>query len=79
MVNKYLVNMFFIIENNSKQVIILLNDMKLIIHAIEKLEINSVMKKNTTISSVETNIKKLHIHSDLHVIYKQNVYYDKQD
>ena len=69
--NKYIAKGLFIIENNSKQLNILPNDVKLITHAIDKLEIDFVMKKNTAISSVENTIKKLHIQSDLNFIYKK--------
>ena len=69
--NNYIAKGLFIIENNSKQLNILLNDVKLITHAIDKLEIDFVMKKNTAISSVENTIKRLHIQSDLNFIYKE--------
>ena len=69
--NKYIAKGLFIIENNSKQLNILPNDVKLITHAIDKLEIDFVMKKYTAISSVENTIKKLHIQSDLNFIYKK--------
>ena len=48
--NKYLEKGFFMIENDSKQSIMIQNNMKLIIHAIEKLETDFVMKKNKAIS-----------------------------
>ena len=34
--------------------------------------------KNTLISSIENTIKKLHVQSDLRLIYKKNLYNDKQ-
>ena len=52
--------------------------MKLIIHAIDILKTYLVMKKNTVISSVSNTINKFHIQSDLHFIYKQNLYNDEQ-
>ena len=78
LVNNYLAKGFFIIEKNSKQLIILLNDVKLRVHAIEQLETYFVTAKNTEISSVENTINKLHIQSDFHFIYKKNLYYNKQ-
>ena len=36
-------------------------------------------EKNKAIYSVSNTIKKLHIQSDFHFIYKQNFYHDKQD
>ena len=55
------------------------NDVILIIHAIEKLETYFVIAKNEAISSVANTVQKLHIQSDLHLIYKQNFYHDKQN
>ena len=52
--------------------------MKLRINAIDQLETDIVMKKNTAIYSVAKTVKKLHIQSDLHLIYKQEFYKDKQ-
>ena len=77
--NCYLAKALFISENNSKQLSILPNDVKLIIHTIEQLETDFVMAKNIAIPSVENTINKLHIHTDLYFIYKQHFYYDKQD
>ena len=78
LVNNYLEKGIIIIEKNSKQLISLLNDVKLIINEIDKLEIYLVMAKNIEISSVANTIKKLHIQSDLHFIHKKNLYHDKQ-
>ena len=52
--------------------------MKLRIHAIDQLE-KTFMAKNTAMSSVANSIKKLYIQIDLHLIYKQSFYRDKQD
>ena len=71
LVNNYLVKGLFIIENDSKQLIILSNDVKLIIHVIDQLETDFIVAKNTAISSVEKNIKKFHIQSDLNLNYKK--------
>ena len=68
--NNHLAKGLFIIENKYKQLSMLLNDVKLTIHAIEQLETYFVMKKNTAIYSVAKTIKKLHIQSDLHLMYK---------
>ena len=53
--------------------------MKLRICAIYQLETYFVMAKTTAISSVSKTINKLHIQSNLHLIYKQNFCHDKQD
>ena len=37
------------------------------------------MAKNTAIYLIANTIKKFHIQSNLHLIYKQNLYYDKKD
>ena len=55
------------------------NDVKLRVHVIEQLETDFVMAKNTAIYSVPNTIEKLHIQSDLHLIYKQKFCHDKQD
>ena len=52
--------------------------MKLRIRVIGQLETDFAMAKNTAISSVAKTINKLYIQSNLHFIYKQNFYYDKQ-
>ena len=79
LVNKYLAKRFLIIENNSNQLISPSNDSKLRIHAIDQLETDLVMKKNTAIFSVANTIKKLHIMSNLQSINRQNFYQHKQD
>ena len=61
LVNKYLEKGFFIIEKNSNQLSILLNDLKLRINAIEKLEIYFVIAKNTAIYSVANTIREPNI------------------
>ena len=78
LVNKYLAKWLFIIEKESQKLSILLNEVKLTIHAIDQLETYFVVAKITAISSVSNTIKKLHIHSDLNSIYKQNFYNYKQ-
>ena len=74
LVNNYLSNRFLIIEHNSKQLISRPNDVKLIIYAIDQIEIDFVDTKNTAISSVANTMNKFHIQSDLHFIYKKNLY-----
>ena len=78
LVNNYLAKGFVIFENNSKQLSSLLNDVKLRIHVIDKLETDFVVAKNTEISSVANTKNKFHIQSDLHLIYKQKFYHDKE-
>ena len=79
LVNIYLEKGFFIIEHNSKELSSILNIFNLIIHAIDHKESDFVMARSTAISSVANTINKLHMQSDLHLIYKQKFYHDKQD
>ena len=59
--NKYLAKGFYIIEQESKQLIMLPNDAKLRIYMIDQLETYFVMAKNEAILSVSNTIKTLHI------------------
>ena len=54
------------------------NDMKLIIHVIDSLYTDSVVKKNKAISSVANTIKIFHIHKNMQLLNKQDLYKDKQ-
>ena len=78
LVNYYLEKGFYIIANNSKQLSITSNDVKLRIHAIDKLKTDYVMAKTTAIYLVANIKKELNIQSDLYFIYKQNFYHDKK-
>ena len=78
MVNKYLAKLFYVIENDSKQLSMLTNDVKLRINVIDQLDTDFVMKNNTEISSVVNTIKKLHIQKNIYSIYKQEFYKDKK-
>ena len=50
-----------IIEQNTKQLSFIPNDVKLIIHLIDQLKIDYVMVKNKTIYAIANTIKKLNI------------------
>ena len=63
--------MFFIIENKSKQLSSLPNDVKLRIHSIDQLEKYFLCKKTQQFSSIENTMKKSHIQSNLHLIYRK--------
>ena len=78
LVNYYLEKGFFIIKNNSNQLSSVPNDAKLIIHAIGQQKTDIVMVKTTAISSVASTIKKFHIKSYFHLVYKQYLYHDKE-
>ena len=55
------------------------NDLKLIIIVIDKLDKTFVMAKNKAIYSVANTINKLYIQKYMHLIYKQDLYKDKQE
>ena len=54
------------------------NDVKLRINVIYQLDTYFVMAKNKAIYSVANTIKQLHINKNIHLIYKQEFYNDKQ-
>ena len=78
LVNNYLAKGFCMIENYSKQNSMLPNDVKLIIHLIDKMDTDFVMTKNKAISSVAITIKKFHIQENMHLVYKQDFYKDRK-
>ena len=55
------------------------NYVKLRINLIDKMDTDFFMAKNKSISSVANTIKKLHIQINMHFIYKQDYYKDKQE
>ena len=57
----------------------ILNYVKLRVCTIGQLEKDFVMEKSTSISSVANTIKKMHTQSDFHLIFKKNLYCDKQN
>ena len=76
--NNYLAKRLFIIEKGSKNLSILPNDVKLILHVIDQLEIDFITAKNTSISIVENTINKFHIQYNLHFIRQQDFNKDTQ-
>ena len=79
LINNYLAKGFYIIKKVSKQLSLLPNDVKVIINLIDQMETYFVMAKNKAIYFVENTIKKLHIQKNIHLIYKQDYYWDKQE
>ena len=71
LLNNYLAKGFYIIEKYSKQKIMLPNDVKLRIHVIDQMDTDFVMAKNISISAVVNTTKQLHIHKDMHLVYKK--------
>ena len=78
MVNNHLAKGFYIIEKGTKQNIMLPDYFKLRINLIDKLDAYFVMAKNEAISALANTIKQLHIVKYMHMIYKQDLYNDKQ-
>ena len=67
-INNYLFKGFSIIEQNTKQLSFIPNDVKLIINMINQLDTDYVMVNNRAISAVTNTIKQLHIHKNMHII-----------
>ena len=55
------------------------NNVKLRINPIDQMDTDFLMAKNKAISSVANTTKKLHIQKNMHLIYKQEYYKDKQE
>ena len=49
-------------------------DVSLRINLVDQLKTDDVMVKNEAISAVSNTVKQLHIHKNMHVIYKQDFY-----
>ena len=78
LINNHLSKGFSIIEQNTKQIIFLPNDVKLRINLNNKLDTDYVMVKNKSISAGANTIKQLHIQKSVHIIYKQDFYKNKE-
>ena len=76
--NNDLTKVFYFIEKESKKKSMLPNDVILRINLIDQMDTYFVMAKNKAISSVANTIKKLHIQKHMYLIYKQDLYKDKQ-
>ena len=59
--NNYLAKVFYRIERDSKQKVMLPNDVKLRVNVIDQMDTDFLMAKNKAISSVANTIKNLHI------------------
>ena len=77
LINNYLSKGFFIIEQTSKQLTFIPNDVRLIINMVDQLKTDYVMVKNEAISTVANTIKQFHIHKNMHMTYKQDFYKTK--
>ena len=65
---------FVILEINSNKLLIIDNEAKQIIHAIDMHDSDFFMTITTAIPSVSNTLNKLWIHSDLHSYYIQTMY-----
>ena len=54
------------------------NDVKFGINLIDQMDTDFFMTKNKAISAAANTNKKLHIQKNMHFIYKQYLYKDKQ-
>ena len=78
LINNYLPKGLSIIENNTKQLSLLPNDVKLKINLTDQLDKDYVMVKNKSISAVANTIKKLRIQKNMHMTYKKDFYKNKE-
>ena len=78
LINNCLAKLFYIIEKGTKQLSLLPNDVKLRTNLNNQLDTDFVTTKNKAISAVANTNKQLHIQKDMHMIYKQDFYNDKQ-
>ena len=53
-------------------------NVKLRINVNDQLNTDFGMKKNTAFTSVANIIKNLHIHKNMHLLYKQDLFKDKK-
>ena len=75
LIKNYLEKGLYMIERGTRQLILLPNDVILRINLNNQLDTIFVMAK---IYAVSNTIKQLHIRIDMHVIYKQDLYKEKQ-
>ena len=78
LIKNYLSKGFSIIEQITKQLIFLPNDVKLRINLIDQLDIDYVMVKNKEIYAVANTIKQFHIQKNMHMTQKQDFYKNKE-
>ena len=78
LINNYLSKGLYIIEQGTKQLSVIPNGVILRINLNNKFDTDYFMVKNKAISSVENTIKELHIQKDMYIIYKQDLYNNKE-
>ena len=77
LIKNYLSKGFSIIEQNTKQLNLLPNNIKLRMNLINQMDTDYVVLKIKTVSAVANIIKQLHIQKNMHIIYKQDFYNNK--
>ena len=77
LINNYLSKLFYIVEKGRKELSLITNYVRLRFNMNNQLDTDYIMVKNKAISAVTNTIKKLHIHKDMHMIYKQDLYNNK--
>ena len=70
LINNNLSKLLYIIEQDTKQLSLLPNYVRLKINLNNQLDTDYVMVKNKRISAVANTMKQLHIQKDMNMIYK---------
>ena len=78
LINNYLAKLFYVIEQDTKQLSLSPNDVILRTNINNQLDTDYVMVKNKAISAVANTTKKLNIQKDMHMIYKQDFHMNKE-
>ena len=78
LINNYLLKVFFIIDQGSKNLNLIPNDVILRLNLVDQLKAGYFMVKNEALSAIENKIKQLCIHRNMHMTYKQDFYKTKQ-
>ena len=71
LINNDLSKVFSIIEQGSKHLNLIPNDVILRINMVDQLKTDYVMVKNEALSAVANTIKQLHIQKNMHMTYKK--------
>ena len=71
--------MFYSIEQGTKQLSLIPNDVRLRINLNNQLDTDYLMVKNKAISAVANTIKQLHTQKDMHMIHKKDLYKNKEN
>ena len=79
LIKNYLSKVFYIIEQGSKQLSLLPNYVGLGINMIDQLDTYYSMVYNKAISAVANTTKQLNIQKDMHMIYKHDLYNNKEN